>query len=62
MSPARTDEGFHRLQELAALLDQLNRSGEEVRIIGCTIMTRSGRVGWASKKDRWVVQQYPKRG
>ena len=62
MPRARTDEEFHQLQELVALLNRMNASGNEVRIIGHTIMTRSGRAGWADSSHGWVARRYPQRG
>lgn len=58
---ARTDEGFDNLREVARLLQILVDSGEEVRIVGTSVIARSGRVGWAPDQQKWVAARYPKR-
>ena len=57
---ARTDKGFDRLVQLAELLQSLSGDGD-VRIIGTSIVTRSGRVGWSGQQQKWVAARYPRR-
>ncbi len=59
--PARTDEGYIKLTQVAALLQELEDMGEEVAIVGKSIVATSGRVGWARDSSTWVTRQYPKR-
>lgn len=59
--PARTDEGLRRLEEVARLLQELDEMGENVRIVGTTIIARSGRVGRVMRTGKWTAHTYPKR-
>lgn len=59
--PARTDEGYNKLVQVAAILQELEDMGEEVAIVGKSIVAKSGLVGWAKDKAVWIARQYPKR-
>lgn len=59
--PARTDEGLRRLEEVARLLQELDEMGENIRLLGHTIVARSGRVGFGTVARKWVAHAYPGR-
>lgn len=58
---ARTDEGFEALKKMAQILQELTDKGEEVQVVGTTLVARSGRIGWSASQKKWVTVPYPKR-